>query len=151
MPLNPASIQALTPNASPYKVADGKGLYLLVTPAGKKYWRLKYRWAGKESTLSCGVYPEVDLESARERRETARKLLANGINPSEQAKQDRAAERDEQARQLVAMRFSLDSDGALSFRLGVRSFALSPSETSQLRTFLNATCAVIPKVTYAPD
>lgn len=150
MPLNASSIQALTPNASPYKVAGGKGLYLLVTPAGKKYWRLKYRWAGKESTLSCGIYPEISLETARERRDAARKLLTNGINPSEQARQDRAAQRDEQARQLAAMRFSLDSDGALSFRLGSRTLALSPSETSELRTFLEATRAVTPKVNLCP-
>ena len=57
MPLETLIIQALTPRALPYKVADGKGLYILVTPTGKKLWRLKYRWEGKEGTLSFGAYP----------------------------------------------------------------------------------------------
>lgn len=150
MALNPASIQALTPKASPYKAADGNGLYLLVTPAGKKYWRLKYRWQGKESTLSCGVYPDVDLDEAREHREAARMLLGSGVNPSEHARQWRAAQRDQALRQQAAMRFCLDSDGALSFRLGNRSLVLTSSETSELRVFLDATRAVAPKVAPCP-
>jgi hypothetical protein len=79
----------------PYKLADEKGLYLLVNNAGK-YWRLDYRFAGKRKTLAIGIYPTITLASARQRREDARKLLANDTDPalvkavSKQAKQQAA-------------------------------------------------------------
>ncbi len=63
-------------------MADGGGMYLLVQPTGSKWWRLKYRIGGKEKMLSIGVYPDVTLSEARDRREQARKLLANGGDPS---------------------------------------------------------------------
>jgi len=72
------------PKAKPYKLADGAGLHLYVLADGKKYWRMGYRYAGKEKTLSLGVYPEVSLKEAREKRDNARKLLANQIDPNEQ-------------------------------------------------------------------
>ena len=62
------------------KLADGGGLYLLVK-AGGKYWRMDYRFADKRKTLALGVYPEVSLAKARQRREKARELLADGIDP----------------------------------------------------------------------
>ncbi len=67
----------------PYKLADEKGLFLLVTPAGGKLWRYKYRFAGKEKLLALGAFDEVGLAKARERRDEARKLLANGADPGE--------------------------------------------------------------------
>lgn len=75
----------------PYKLADGGGLYLEVTSAGSKLWRLKYRRPnGKENKLHLGPYPEVSLTQAREHRDAARKLLASGVDP--------ATVRDEKAR-----------------------------------------------------
>lgn len=68
------------------KLFDGGGLFLLVKPAGGKWWRLKYRFGGKEKLLSLGTYPEISLKDARERREEARKLLANGVDPSDNRK-----------------------------------------------------------------
>jgi integrase len=65
-----------------YKMADGGGMYLEVMPTGSKYWRMKYRIDGKEKRLAIGVYPEVTLAEARDRRADARKLLANGGDPS---------------------------------------------------------------------
>ena len=73
------------------KLFDGGGLYLLAQPNGAKYWRLKYRFAGREKMLSIGVYPDVSLSDARERREAARKLLANGADPSAVKKAKKAA------------------------------------------------------------
>ncbi len=64
------------------KLSDGSGLYLLIHPNGGKYWQMAYRFAGKQKTLSLGVYPDVSLLDARGRREQARKLLANGADPS---------------------------------------------------------------------
>ena len=75
---NPIS-KAETTNA--YKLADGGGMYLEVMPNGSKYWRLKYRFGGKEKRLALGVYPDVSLADARERRSDARKLLANDADP----------------------------------------------------------------------
>jgi integrase len=72
------------------KLADGGGLYLLIHPNGSKYWRMDYRFGGKRKTLALGVYPDVSLSDARERREDARKLLANDTDPSA-AKQDKKA------------------------------------------------------------
>ena len=69
-----------------YKLSDEKGLYILINPNGSKYFRLKYRFAGKEKTLALGVYPETTLKQAREKRDTARKQIADGIDPSENKK-----------------------------------------------------------------
>ena len=68
--------------AKPYKLSDGEGMYLLVTPKGQKWWRFDYRLNGKRYTLSLGVYDDVSLKTARERRREARELVAKGINPS---------------------------------------------------------------------
>lgn len=87
------AIQAKSAKATdnPIKLSDGGGLFLLVQPNGGKYWRLAYRFAGKQKTLALGVYPDVSLQSARERRSDARKLLADGIDPGENRKAAKAA------------------------------------------------------------
>ena len=71
----------------PYKISDGDGLFLLITPSGSKYWRMRYFFAGKEKLLALGVYPEVTLAEARERRAQARKVLASGSDPGEVKKE----------------------------------------------------------------
>ncbi|GAA0555172.1 integrase [Rhizomicrobium palustre] len=88
MPLTDAACKGARPKDKPYKKADGGGLYLEVAPNGGRYWRLKYRFLGKEKRLACGVYPETSLAEAREKRAVAKKMLAEGIDPSS-AKQDR--------------------------------------------------------------
>ncbi len=87
MPLTAKQIEAAKPKEKPYKLADGGGLFLLINSNGSKWWRLKYRLDGKEKLLSLGVYPEVSLADVRERREAARKLIANDVDPS-QARQE---------------------------------------------------------------
>lgn len=91
MALSDTAIRRLKPSEKPIKQADEKGLFLLITPAGGKWWRLKYRFNGKERSLSFGTYPDVSLKEARERRDAARKLLAGGVDPSEHRKDARAA------------------------------------------------------------
>jgi integrase len=83
MSLSDAKVRNAKPRAKPYKVSDGDGLFLLVTPSGSKYWRLKYHYAGKEKLLALGVYPDVGLEDARERRGKARKAIAAGNDPGQ--------------------------------------------------------------------
>src|SRR5258708_4957904 len=81
MPLTDTRIRTAKPQAQPYKLSDGGGMYLLVTPKGASYWRLDYRFGGKRRTLALGIYPNVSLSNARSRREDARTLLAKGIDP----------------------------------------------------------------------
>jgi integrase len=79
--LTASKVKSAGPSAKAYKLADGAGMYLLVHPSGAKYWRLKYRIAGKEKLLALGVYPEVSLAEARLRRENARSLVRDGRDP----------------------------------------------------------------------
>ena len=82
-------IERLKPKGKPYKVSDGNALYLLVKPTGAKLWRVRYHFGGKEQMLSLGAFPAVTLAAARGKRDEALTLLANGINPSDQKKQDK--------------------------------------------------------------
>ncbi len=79
--LSDSKIKASKPLDKPYKLADEKGMYLLISPNGGKYFRLKYRFAGKEKVLALGVYPEITLKQARIERDKAKALLAQGIDP----------------------------------------------------------------------
>jgi len=85
MPLTDPAIRHAKPREKQYKLSDEKGLYLLVNQAGK-YFRLDYRFAGKRKTFALGVYPEVTLKEAREKRDEARKKIADGIDPAQQRK-----------------------------------------------------------------
>ncbi|HLX29035.1 MAG TPA: Arm DNA-binding domain-containing protein, partial [Casimicrobiaceae bacterium] len=81
MPLTDRAIRNAKPCDKPVRLFDGAGMYLEIAPSGGKWWRLKYRHGGKEKRLSLGVYPDVGLADARERRDAARKLLADGKDP----------------------------------------------------------------------
>jgi Arm DNA-binding domain len=81
--LTESELRAIKPVRYLRKVTDGRGLYLLVTPRGGRWWRFAYRFARKGKTLALGTYPDVPLERARARHEFARDLLAHGIDPSE--------------------------------------------------------------------
>src|SRR5574337_1274134 len=82
------------PKDKPYRLADEKGLYLEVMPNGSKYFRMKYRFGGKEKRLAFGVYPEISLKEARDKRDKARKELDRGIDPGETRKAMKAAQAD---------------------------------------------------------
>ncbi len=86
MSLTDTAIRTAKPAIKPRKLFDAGGLYLEVSPTGGKWWRLKYRYNGKEKRLSLGVYPDVPLKVARNKRDEARKLLAAGTDPSENRK-----------------------------------------------------------------
>lgn len=91
MPLTDTAIRTAKPGEKPYKLADEKGLFLLVNPNGAKWWRLKFRVDGKEKSLSLGTYPDTSLKEARSKRDEARKQLAEGIDPGQQRKALKAA------------------------------------------------------------
>ena len=90
--LTEKAVQAAKAADKPEKLFDGGGLYLLVNPQGSRLWRLKYRIHGKEKLLAIGAYPDVSLKRAREKRDEARRLLADGIDPSAQRKAEKLAD-----------------------------------------------------------
>ncbi|HRH81733.1 MAG TPA: integrase arm-type DNA-binding domain-containing protein [Thiobacillaceae bacterium] len=94
MKLTDVEVRKAKPEAAPYKLMDGGGLYLLVTATGSKLWRFNYRHQGKHKTLALGAYPDVPLAVARERHQAARRLLAEGVDPG--------AEKKAQARAIAA-------------------------------------------------
>jgi len=97
MPLTDTQIRKAKSREKPYKLTDERGLYLEVSPSGGKWWRFKYRFHDKEKRLSLGVYPDIDLKTARERRDEARRLVANKIDPSEKRKAEKATRLEEAA------------------------------------------------------
>lgn len=103
------AIRNAKPEAKPYKMTAGQGMYLLVNANGSKLWRLKYRHLGKEKVLSFGAYPDVTLSQARLKREQARQQIADGIDPSELIKEQRQqAKADELTFKAVAERWYKD-------------------------------------------
>ena len=92
MPLSDAKIRALPPTDKNLKLFDGGGLYLAVSPAGGKTWRLKYRFGGKEQTLTIGRYPQIGLKEAREKAQKAKASLEQGIDPGQMKKAVAAAQ-----------------------------------------------------------
>lgn len=97
MPLTDITVRNAKPRDKQFKLADEKGLYLLVHPNGSKYWRMKYYSGGSEKLLALGVYPDVSLSSARKRRDEARSRLADGIDPGDTKKAQKAAKEERSA------------------------------------------------------
>ena len=114
----------------PYKLADGGGMYLLIQTSGSKLWRVDYRFADKRKTLALGIYPDISLADARNRREDARKLLASGIDPGEAKK----------ALALICPDFQLSIKAyALTIKTKRTRLTLTAEQTVALRSFLLAT------------
>lgn len=103
MLLTDKAVKAAKPTEKQYKLSDGKGLFLLVLPAGGKYWHFRSKVGGREKLISFGTYPEITLAEAREKRETARKQLANGIDPGEVRKAQKAAKQEQGAYTFEAL------------------------------------------------
>lgn len=103
MPLTDTTIRKVKAGEKPRKLADEKGLFLLVTPNGGKWWRLKFRFGGKEKLLSLGTYPDVTLKAARDKRDDARRLLSEGIDPAQQRKATKALKAEQAANTFEAI------------------------------------------------
>ena len=101
--LTALSVKQAKPKEKPYRMFDGLGLYLHVQPNGSKYWRMKYRYADKEKTFSIGIYPTFSLREAREARNQAKKLLAQGIDPSAKKQADKRARKESGANTFEAL------------------------------------------------
>lgn len=91
MALTDVKVRSAKPMDKPYKLTDGEGMHLLVHPNGSKYWRLQYRFDGKQKMLALGVYPEISVSEARQRRDEAKRQVANSIDPSEKKKVEKQA------------------------------------------------------------
>ena len=89
MPLTDTAVRNAKRRERPQKLSDGGGLHLLVNPDGARYWRMAYRYQGRQKTLALGVYPIVSLADARMARDAAKKLLARDIDPSQARKKQK--------------------------------------------------------------
>ncbi len=105
--LSDTKIRSAKAREKPYKLCDTEGLFLIVHPNGGRWWRCRYRWNGKEQLLSLGTYPEIDLATARSRRDALRKQLAHNVNPATHRAAAKAARRNaaEQSYRAVATRW----------------------------------------------
>jgi hypothetical protein len=106
MMLSVTAIKSAKPAEKPYRMADEKGLYLLVQKNGSKWWRLDYRIHGVRKTISLGVYPDIGLKEARELRDEARKQIALGTDPSDLRRADK--ESRVKARQVEAAQTEME-------------------------------------------
>jgi Arm DNA-binding domain len=107
MALTDTEVRNAKPADKAYKLTDAQGMFLLVAATGSKLWRMDYRFAEKRKTLALGIYPAVSLLKARQRRDKARELLADGIDPGEAKKEAAQAKAAETANtfELVAREF----------------------------------------------
>lgn len=137
MPLTDIIIANAPPRDSAYKLASEKGLYLLVNPNGSRYWRFDYRFEGKRKTLSMGVYPEISLDIARTRRDEARELLAQHINPAEVRKQARSTAVAKISQ--PSLQFSMTDSGGLLIENKSGKMVLNAEQVIALRAFIDAT------------
>jgi Phage integrase family. len=100
--LTDTAIRKAQPKPKEYRMTDGRGLYLLVTPSGGKLWRWKYRFEGREKKMTFGSYPDMPLLDARERHAAGRRVLAAGVDPMEQRKAEKT-ERDNSFKHVAAL------------------------------------------------
>lgn len=148
MPLTDVAIRSAKPGEKPIKLSDGKGMFLLVTPAGGKLWRLKYRLDGREKLLAMGAYPEVSLSDARKRREDARALLAHGKDPSREKQKDKLRSRIQAA---DTFRVIADEYCAKRRRDGVKGWAPATATRSEyLLSLLNNSIGGLPIAEIVP-
>ena len=106
--LTARGVNTLKPANRPYRRSDGKGLFIDVRPNGSKYWRMAYRYQGKQKLLALGVYPDTSLEDARGKRDKARQELARGIDPIVSRKAAKAQEKN--SFELVAREWINNND-----------------------------------------
>ncbi|WP_414902598.1 tyrosine-type recombinase/integrase [Sphingomonas flavalba] len=141
MALTDVAIRNAKPGAKAIKLADGGGMFLLVTPAGGKLWRLKYRVDGREKLLAIGAYPEIGLGEARRRREEARELIAFGKDPSREKQRDKVRARLKAADTFKAI---CDEYCEKRRRDGVKGWA--PATATRSEYLLSLVCGSIGKL-----
>lgn len=138
MPLTDAEIRNANPSAKHVRIFDGHGLYMEVSPAGGKLWRLKYRFDGKEKRLALGAYPVISLASARDQRDQARQLLAQGIDPGKVRREEKAREGAAHlaAKDASTVKVSASLDGTVEIWKGRAVMCLSPDDARAVKVLL---------------
>ena len=136
-PLSEKNINAVQPTDKVYRLFDGNGLFLLITPQGGKLWRFKYRFDGKEKRIALGTYPEVSLNDARSSRDEARELLSQGADPSALRKEEK--ERDKAERLEVGRTPSVrvTIEGKIEIWKGSKIMRFSKDEARFVANILN--------------
>lgn len=141
MALTDVAIRNAKPGAKPVKMTDGGGMFLLVTPAGGKLWRLKYRLDGKEKLLAIGAYPEISLGEARRQHEQARELIAIGKDPSREKQREKV-----RARTQAADRFQIICDEYCEKRRRDGQKGWAPATATRSEYLLSLVCGSIGKL-----
>ena len=138
MPLTEDSIRSAKSGAKNRKMADERGLYLIVTPSGSRLWRFKYRLNNKQNALALGIYPEVGLDEARQKSHQARQLLAQGIDPAQIRRQEKARDRSEHlaAMDSTTVKVSVSIDGAVEIWKGRAVMCLTSGEAVAVKDLL---------------
>ena len=132
-------IQSAMPKAKPYKMAGSNGMYLHVMPTGSKYWRMNYRFEGKQKTLALGVYPDVSLSDARDSKNETLAMLAGGNDPAVPKREARIEAAQQKALDKLAItplsfRLSI-ADNALTIQTKNNRLTLTPEQTDAVRFF----------------
>jgi hypothetical protein len=127
------------PLSRPYKLFDAKGLLLLVAPSGGKWWRFRYRFGGKHKNLSMGVFPDVSLTMARERRDEARQLVLQGIDPAAARRADKSSELADRlaVKTSPSVQVSVAIDGVVEIWKGRAVVRLTSSEARGVYNLLS--------------
>lgn len=112
--LTEVAVKRAKPTDKPYRLSDGGGMFLEVRPNGSKYWRMAYRFGGKQKLLALGVYPDVGLKDARDRRDEARKLLAAGVDPGESKKAAKIAKAGGDSFEAITREFMANKSSSWS-------------------------------------
>ena len=124
-----------TPRENAYKLTVGGALYLLVSPSGGKYWRMKYRFNGKENAFSIGSFPKISLQQAIEARDNAKTLLKEGLDPNF-AKQKENKEKTKPLHNKAQFRIDMSSDGVLTIETEKKIISLTKPQVKALQSFL---------------
>jgi len=142
-PLSDVTIHEVAPADRPFKLFDALGLYLLVVPAGGKWWRFRYRFGGRQKSLSMGVYPEVGLDEARSHRDEARQVLAQGIDPGVVRREESARRSAERlaAKSSATVRVSVALDRAVEIWKGRAVLRLASDEATAVKDLLTRLAA----------
>ena len=135
--LSEAEVSAATYEDKIYRLFDGGGLYLNVTPSGGKWWRFKYRFKRKEKCLSLGTYPLTSLEDARRSRDAAKELLSQGIDPSEIRKQEKARNKAEHLENERLPYVRVSFDGKIEIWKGGNTMRLTREEAQFIANLLS--------------
>lgn len=119
-----------------YRLYDGEGLYLHITPSGGKWWRFKYRFGRKDKKLALGTYPDVGLDDARRNRDAAKELLLKGFDPSEIRKKDKARDKAEylESKGIPSVRATFD--GKIEIWKGANTMRLTLEEARFIGSLL---------------